>query len=63
MAEADSRQDTEHGSFFGCVGGVYCLLRYGLSAHSAFFGTSFVMLDQRSHGFGPVTLFGDRLFL
>src|SRR5579859_1246574 len=34
VAEADGGQDTEHGSFFDGVGGLYCLLCDGLSAHS-----------------------------
>src|SRR5260370_42290621 len=44
MEEADSRQHTEHGSFFGGVGGVYCLLRDGLSAHSGFLRNLFIVM-------------------
>jgi hypothetical protein len=47
VAEADSREHTKHGFFFGCVGGIYCLLRDSLSAHSGFLCDLFLYLDQR----------------
>ena len=34
VAEADGRQDAEHGFLFGCGGRICCLLCDGLSAHS-----------------------------